>query len=120
MLAAFLHFEEEVVLVIGLTPKDFALLAGGAPAPTIDIESLAAEADCPAATRIEVVFGVSEEAINERIQTALGSTSTGMRELTGGSSLEEQYVRQDSPSPAGMAASAAEELAIKRAKAKLN
>ncbi len=121
MLACFLHFEEEVVLILGLTPNDVMLMSTGASPPLMDLGELAKDFDCGLPSRMQVVWGVDEDAIQEKISQSLESSGNenAEREDVPSEKLE-QYLKEASISPAHVAANASEELAIKRAQAKLN
>ncbi len=127
MLAAYLLFDDEVVLVLGVTPNDFRLLSNGIAAPLIDLEALAQATESELPVKIQVVFGVTEDAIQERIGQSLRESGLpGEVQLLSDNQVaavldgDPGYEDEARISPAHLAAHTAEELAIKRARARLN
>lgn len=116
MIAAFLRFESETVLVVGLTPRDVTLLATGSSPPMIDIAGLAQELGAQPPTRLQVLFGLSEAHIEEMISETMGTASEGVEVAP---DRLAQYLDEGEVRPQ-QTASEAEELAIKKAKAKYN
>lgn len=129
MIAAFLQFDDETVLVLGLTYADLALLAMGDEPPPMNIGKLAADLQSPLPTRVQILVGANNDQIQARIEGALNpgvetnmlpdaQVASYLGTESGDEDVADGRQRADEAQEAVLAA--ARELAVKQARARLN
>lgn len=128
MLAAFLQFDNETCLVIGLTHDDLTMLAMGDEPPTMNLGQLATDLESPLPSRLTILVGPNNEAIQARLQSAMSPDTVARmipeNEVAGylGVELtpEETAAAEAELASVETALTAARELAVKQARARLN
>lgn len=129
MIAAFLQFDDETILVLGLTHTDLALLATGDEPPPMNIGKLAADLQSPLPTRVQILVGANNDQIQARIEGALNpgvetnmlpddQVASYLGTESGDEDVADGRQRADEAQEAVLAA--ARELAVKQARARLN
>lgn len=112
MIAAFIQFDDETVLVLGLSTRDLMVLFEGAEPPPMNLTKMAAHMGCPPPTRLQVITGANDDDLNSRVRAVLGEDVASF-EL---SRRETRDLLGLEPTGGDLAAAEAEEAAIKRAK----
>lgn len=113
MIAAFIHFDDRTILILGLSTKDLLMLSMFEEPPPMNLEKMAEKMGCSPATMLQIITGPNDDAIEARIKAAMGP---GVEEIA---SLDQNQMREVmglEPTSEDLAAVEAEEAAISRAK----